>query len=55
MTGSTTRRGYGWKHHQIRAQVPRQFADAVGNVLKQRLTAGPLAGQFAGPRYRYVP
>jgi hypothetical protein len=31
-----------------------EFADAVGNVLKQQLTAGPLAGQFAGPRYRYI-
>jgi hypothetical protein len=23
-------------------------------LLQQQLTAGPLAGQFAGPRFRYV-
>jgi hypothetical protein len=31
------------------------FRDALANVLGQQLTAGPLAGQFAGPRYRYIP
>jgi hypothetical protein len=31
------------------------FRNAVGDLLKEQLTAGPLAGQFAGPRFRYIP
>jgi hypothetical protein len=31
-----------------------EFKTIVGELLQQRLTAGPLAGQFAGPRFRYV-
>jgi hypothetical protein len=29
--------------------------DAIANLLKVQLTAGPHAGQFAGPRFRFVP
>ena len=31
-----------------------EFKTIVGELLQQRLTAGELAGQFAGPRFRYV-
>jgi Ferritin-like len=32
----------------------RGFARAARNLLKVRLTAGPFAGQFAGPRFRFM-
>ncbi len=32
-----------------------EFKTIVGELLQQQLTAGTSAGQFAGPRYRYVP
>jgi hypothetical protein len=32
-----------------------EFKTVLGELLQQKLTAGPNAGQFAGPRYRYVP
>jgi hypothetical protein len=32
-----------------------EFKTITGELLQQKLTAGPNAGQFAGPRYRYVP
>jgi hypothetical protein len=32
-----------------------EFKAIVGELLQQKLTAGPNAGQFAGPRYKYVP
>jgi hypothetical protein len=31
-----------------------EFKTILGELLQQRLTAGPLAGQYAGPRFRYV-
>jgi len=31
-----------------------EFKTIVGELLQQQLTAGPNAGQFAGPRFRYV-
>jgi hypothetical protein len=31
-----------------------EFKSIVRDLLQQQLTAGPLAGQFAGPRFRYV-
>lgn len=31
-----------------------EFKSTVGELLQQRLTAGDFAGQFAGPRFRYV-
>lgn len=30
------------------------FTDKVRELLQQQLTAGPLAGQFVGPRFRLV-
>jgi hypothetical protein len=32
-----------------------EFKTIVGELLQQQLTAGPNAGKFAGPRYKYVP
>ena len=32
-----------------------EFKTIVGELLQQQLTAGPNTGQFAGPRYKYVP
>ena len=32
-----------------------EFKTVLGELLQQRLTAGPNAGKFAGPRFRYVP
>lgn len=32
-----------------------EFKTIVGELLQQQLTAGPNAGPFAGPRYKYVP
>jgi hypothetical protein len=32
----------------------RGLQTAVKNLLKVQLTAGPFAGQFAGPRFRFV-
>jgi rubrerythrin len=32
-----------------------EFKTVLGELLQQKLTAGPNAGQFAGPRYKYVP
>lgn len=35
--------------------MTEEFKHAVDELLQQQLKAGPLAGQFAGPRYRYIP
>jgi hypothetical protein len=32
-----------------------EFKTVLGELLQQRLSAGPNAGQFAGPRFKYVP
>ena len=32
-----------------------EFKTIVGELLQQQLTAGPIAGKFAGPRYKYAP
>jgi hypothetical protein len=32
-----------------------EFKTVLGELLQQKLTAGPNAGRFAGPRYKYVP
>ena len=32
-----------------------EFKTIVGELLQQRLTAGPNAGQFAGPRFKFTP
>ena len=32
-----------------------EFKTIVGELLQQKLTVGPHAGQFAGPRFRYLP
>jgi hypothetical protein len=32
-----------------------EFKTVLGELLQQKLTAGAHAGQFAGPRYKYVP
>jgi hypothetical protein len=32
-----------------------EFKTIVGELLQQRITAGPNAGKFAGPRFKYVP
>jgi Ferritin-like len=32
-----------------------EFKTIIGELLQQKLTSGPNAGQFAGPRYRYLP
>jgi hypothetical protein len=32
-----------------------EFKTVLGELLQQKLTAGPHAGQFAGPRFKYVP
>ena len=32
-----------------------EFKTVLGELLQQKLSAGPNAGQFAGPRYKYVP
>jgi hypothetical protein len=32
-----------------------EFKMVTGELLQQKLTAGPKVGQFAGPRFRYVP
>jgi hypothetical protein len=32
-----------------------EFKNAAGELLQQRLTAGPHAGLFAGPRFKYRP
>lgn len=32
-----------------------EFKPILGELLQQKLTAGPLAGQFAGPAFKYVP
>ena len=32
-----------------------EFKTIVGELLQQKLTAGPHAGEFAGPRFKYLP
>jgi len=32
-----------------------EFKTSPGELLSQKLAAGPHAGQFAGPRLKYVP
>jgi hypothetical protein len=32
-----------------------EFKNIVGELLQQKLTAGPNAGQFAGPRFKFTP
>ncbi|MER9227053.1 ferritin-like protein [Mesorhizobium sp. M0664] len=32
-----------------------EFKTILGELLQQKLTAGPNAGQFAGPKFRYLP
>jgi hypothetical protein len=32
-----------------------EFKTILGELLQQKLTVGPHAGQFAGPRFRYIP
>lgn len=32
-----------------------EFKTVLGELLQQKLTGGPNAGQFAGPRFRYTP
>lgn len=32
-----------------------EFKTVLGELLQQQLSVGPLAGQFAGPRFKYVP
>ena len=34
--------------------VMSEFQDLVNELVNQQLTAGPFAGQFAGPRFRFV-
>jgi hypothetical protein len=49
-------RGFNGEPAMVRNAVGAmyEFKTILGELLQQRLTAGPLAGQFPGPRFRYV-
>ena len=42
----------GWT---LRSTKMTTLQIASSDLLKVQLTAGPFAGQFAGPRFRFVP
>jgi hypothetical protein len=50
-------RGYNGDRAAVGAAVGKMFGfeSTVEELLKVQLTAGPFAGQFAGPRFRFVP
>jgi hypothetical protein len=50
--------GFNGKPDQVDSAIDLmvgKFKRTVDELLQQQLTAGPHAGQFAGPRYRYIP